>query len=315
MGKQLLFIANKSEIGDGKPGASLGIDALHVAGLKLGSDLLKSLPMVTVAHENELLYKEVKVPFAKRIDAVERLYKRMVNAIQPLDFDRQMPIVLAGDHASAGGTIAGIKARMPGATLGVIWIDAHADIHSPFTTPSGNMHGMPVAAALGWDHLEKRINEVSQAGIDGWEKLKAVGGIQPKIQPQHLCYIGLRDIERQEEEVIAEHDVLNISIQSLRRNGLHKVIKALENQLSDCDLIYVSFDVDSLDPAISPGTGTPVQGGFLLEEARELLLGVMALPKVCCLEVAEINPVLDQGNQMAEAAFSLLHSVVKFLQK
>ena len=196
----------------------------------------------------------------------------------------------------------------PDERIGVIWIDAHADMHSPYTTPSGNLHGMPLATALAEDNLEVQTNELDEKTEELWERLKNIGGITPKIKYADLIYIGVRDTEAQEDYLMEKHGVRNITTRELRQIGVEEVVEIVNDRLKDCSKIYISFDVDSLDPKISVGTGTPVPQGLRFKEARELLQSLCRDERVCCLEFVEINPTLDTENAMAETAFKLLEA-------
>eukprot|EP01041_Mallomonas_annulata_P025357 gene25357-46368_t len=143
--KNLKFIINTSEITAGTRGASLGPDAVITAARKKNNYLFGNFPLVRLQDENHLLDQETKFAFAKRIDGLVKIYERLNSSVQETLKEGEFPFVLASDHGSAGGTIAGIKSAFPGKRLGVIWIDAHGDLHSPFTTPSGNIHGMPLS--------------------------------------------------------------------------------------------------------------------------------------------------------------------------
>ncbi|HKC69716.1 MAG TPA: arginase family protein, partial [Bacteroidia bacterium] len=147
--KPIKIIEVKSEIGAGTRGSSLGVDAIKIAALDFGSNFFKKFKSVEIKNENHLLLEPVVHDYAKRIKGVFALNERLATEIQKtLTKENAIPIVLAGDHSSAIGTISGIKMAYPDKKVGVIWIDAHADIHSPYTTPSGNMHGMPIACLL-----------------------------------------------------------------------------------------------------------------------------------------------------------------------
>jgi arginase len=307
------IIEVRSEIGAGTRGASLGIDALKIAALDYMSSFFVNFPTEEVETENKLLYEPVESPFAKRIRGVLRMYERVANSICENLKGGLFPVVLAGDHSSAGGTIAGIKMARPQSKLGVVWIDAHADLHSPYTTPSGNMHGMPLAASLGEDNLDSRVHQPDAQTVELWNKLKSVGGIQPKIAPEDLVFIGLRDLEREEEHIIKKGGIKVITVAELRRKGVENVVRQAMLHLAHCDEIYVSFDVDSLDSAISRGTGTPVSNGLKEREAEDLVASLMQNHKICCLEVTEVNPTLDKENLMAEIAFNILQRSVNLL--
>lgn len=301
----------RSELGAGTRGASLGVDALKIAAIDLKSDYFKRLDVVEVSDENWLLLEKVKFKYAKRIRGIIKIYERLSKTVSKLLKKDVFPIVIAGDHSTAGGTIAGIKAAFPEDRIGVIWIDAHADLHSPYTTPSGNIHGMPLATALAEDNQEQQSNDIDDKTVELWEKLKNSGGIQPKIGYRDLLYIGVRDTEAQEDFLMTKHNIRNITTRELRMKGVEEIIQEAIAYLDHCDKIYISFDVDSLDPKISVGTGTPVPNGLRIKEARELMVGLCSHPKVCCFEVVEINPTLDTENSMAETAFKILEAATE----
>lgn len=299
----------KSEIGAGTRGASLGPDAVKIAALDFGSLYFKKEKIVEVPNENRMLFEQVKQPYAKRIRGVINMYNRVSKFVKRTLHSNHFPIVLAGDHSTAGGTIAGIKAEFPNHRLGVVWIDAHADLHSPYTTPSGNIHGMPLAASLGEDNLDCKINNVDETTVELWEELKNIGDVCPKISYKDLVYVAVRDAEPAEQELIKKHKIRNYTVNELRKKGVDKSAVEILTYLDHCDLIYVSFDVDSIDPKISMGTGTPVPNGITEKEAGNLILRLVRNRKVCCFEIVEINPTLDKENLMAENAFEILQKV------
>ena len=221
--------------------------------------------------------------------------------------------MLSGDHSTAGGTISGIRMAKPKSKLGVIWIDAHADLHTPFTTPSGNMHGMPLAAVIGEDNQESKTHEVDEKTVKMWNELKGIGKIMPKVLPEDIVFISLRDYEKEEKALIEKYGMKVITTGELRRIGAENVSRKVLRYLSDCTDIYVSFDVDSLDASISKGTGTPVSNGLKEREAEDLISKFMQNRKVCCFEITEVNPTLDKENLMAEIAFNILQRSVNVL--
>ncbi len=305
--KQIKIIEVKSEIGAGTRGAGMGADAVRVAALDFGSSFFKRHPSVEVPNENHLLLEPVTNDYAKRIKGVYAFSEKLANQVAShCKEEGTFPIVLAGDHTSAIGVAAGIKMAFPNKKLGIIWIDAHADIHSPYTTPSGNMHGMPIAAILGEDNKEQQINRPDEETIQYWEKTKNLGGISPKLHYEDIVMIAVRDTERQEEYLIKKHRMKNISVADVRNRGEERIAVEALNTLDHCDIIYVSFDVDSMDPEISKGTGTPVPGGLTEKEAGSLIYYLMRSRKICCLEVVEINPTYDKENRMAENAFEIM---------
>jgi arginase len=311
--KKIRFIEVKSEIGAGTRGASMGVDAIKIAALDYGSTLFRQIESVEVPSENNLLFENPGSPYAKRIKGIVSMYEKIAKEVSSTLKTNRFPIVLAGDHSSAGGTIAGIKMANPKSRLGVIWIDAHADIHSPFTTPSGNMHGMPIAASLGEDNITNKNNKPDKETVDLWNKLKKIGNISPKITYKDLVYIAVRDVEPEETFLLKKHNVKNFTTAEVKRNGVEKIARDALSYLSQCNLIYISFDVDSMDSSISKGTGTPVRNGITEKEAGSLCVRLIQSEKVCCFEICEVNPTLDKENLMAENTFEILQKVVSQL--
>jgi len=311
--RNIKIIEVGSEIGAGTRGASLGIEAIKIAALDFMSSFFVNFPSEVVETENRLLYEPVASPYAKRIQGLCTMYERVAKAVSETLKSGLFPLVLAGDHSTSGGTIAGIKMAKPKHRLGVIWIDAHADIHTPYTTPSGNMHGMPLATALAIDNLENQVHNPDAKTIDLWNKLKGIGKIQPKILPEDIVFIALRDFEKEEEYLIKKFNIKVIPVQEVRRKGVENVVRQTMLHLNNCDDIYVTFDVDSLDSSISRGTGTPVSNGLREREAEDLIASFVQNHKICCLELAEVNPTLDKENLMAEIAFNILQRSVNLL--
>lgn len=311
--KPIKLIEVKSEIGAGTRGSSMGVDAIKIAALDFGSNFFKKFKSVEVQNENHLLLEPVVNDYAKRIKGIYTLNERLANEIKKTLQKDEIPIVLAGDHSSALGTISGIKMAYPNKRVGVIWIDAHADIHTPYTTPSGNMHGMPIAALLGEDNKERQQNKPDDETVEYWEKLKNIGGISPKLYYNDLVYIALRDFEPQEDFLIKKHKVRVFNLQEIRKKAVERVAIESLNYLDHCDVIYVSFDVDSMDSRISSGTGTPVPNGITEKEAGNLIYYIMRSKKIVCFEMVEINPTLDKENLMAENAFEILQKATNQL--
>lgn len=311
--KPIRIVEVKSEIGAGTRGSSMGIDAIKIAALDFGSPFFKKFKTVEIPSENQLLLEPVVNDYAKRIKGIYSLNERIAKEIQKTLAKDEVPIVLAGDHSSALGTISGIRMAYPQKRLGVIWIDAHADIHSPYTTPSGNMHGMPIACVLGEDNRDRQQNKPDDETIEYWEKLKNLGGISPKIQYNDLVFIALRDFEPQEDYLIKKNKVRVFGLPEIRKKAVERIAIEALNYLDHCDVIYVSFDVDSMDSRISSGTGTPVPNGITEKEAGNLIYYIMRSKKICCFEMVEINPTLDKENLMAENAFEILQKATNQL--
>lgn len=312
------IVNSESEIGAGTRGASLGVSAIKIASVRQRSDYFVDRPYCNVLHENHLIWesKKVRDQNAHNIDGLIKLYEDFCVKLKDVYAHNEFPIVLAGDHSSAAGTISGIKANFPDKRLGVIWVDAHADLHSPYTSPTGNMHGMPLAVCLDEDNLDKKKNEVSKHTQVRWETLKSVAGIMPKIDYDDLVLIGVRDYESEEDYLIRKHGIKHVTVEELKEKSASVIAQETLDYLASCDLIYISFDVDSMDcDLISHGTGTPVPNGFSEEEVTDLLTGLASSPKLCCFEVTEINPTLDEKtNTMADTAFRVLDKVTKVIE-
>ncbi len=317
MKQNISLIINPSEITAGTRGASLGPGAMMAVARSKGSSLFGDFPITQIKDVNFLLDKPIKNPFAKRGEGLVEIFTLMSQEIQSTLANNQFPLVIAGDHGSAGGTIAGIKAQFPDKRLGVVWIDAHGDLHTPYTTPSGNMHGMPLATALNEDNKQEQRNNISENEIQIWNALKNAGNSGQKIASEDLVFIAVRDVEKEEIALMERLNIKNFTVEELRRLGVNAVLDAISTKLSACDLIYVSFDVDSMDPTeTSHGTGTPVDHGLTIDEARNLLIGFTNHPKLVCMEFVEVNPCLDEKtNKMAEVAFDLFNDVVTSLRK
>lgn len=315
MSKDIVLLINRSEITAGTRGASLGPDAIFTAARKNQKSFFGNIPIEEIKDVNYLLDCPTEYKFAKRIDGLLDVYRELNDKVSTLLLNNKFPLVLAADHGSAGGTIAGIKSAFPTKRIGIVWIDAHADIHTPYTTPSGNIHGMPLATVLNEDNLPCKLNDLSEETIQYWEKLKHLGGIAPKANAEDIVYIAVRDTEDQENKIMDRLQIKNYPVAELRTKGVLGIISEIETKLSDCDIIYVSFDVDSMDPDMtSHGTGTPVKNGLSPDEANEILALFAKNKKTVCIEFVEVNPCLDEKvNKMAEVTMNLVESVINTL--
>ena len=311
--KNIKLIEVPSEIGAGTRGASLGVEAIKVAALDYMSNFFVHFPSEKIPTENKLLFEPIESPYAKRIKGVATMYEKVSKAVGDSIKNNFFPVIISGDHSNAGATIAGIKMAKPKSKLGVIWIDAHADLHTPYTTPSGNMHGMPLATAINEDNDEFAVHELDADTKKSWDYLKNIGKIAPKVLPEDVVFIALRDFEKEEKGLIDKYGMKVITTNELRRKGVEIVYRSIIRYLSDCTDIYVSFDVDSLDSSISKGTGTPVSNGLKEREAEDLISKFMQSRKICCFEITEVNPTLDKENLMAEIAFNILQRSVNVL--
>ena len=306
------IIKNRSDIGAGTRGSDMGIDAIEIAAINTENDFFNIYPYIDIQTHNETVYNKNKNTFAKRINFVceqcERLREGVKKELQKGFF----PLILSGDHSSALGSLSGIQKANPDKEIGVIWLDAHADIHTPYSTPSGNIHGMPLAAALSIDNKEFSKNKVSDSTEKNWLRMKNMGDKVPLIKPENLIYFGVRDTEKEEDQIIQSKKIKNFSVNDFRNLGLKSCIDQTIDQFVSTDLIYISFDIDALDcDLFSRGTGTPVSKGFLTEEIISIIKEVKDTGKLVALEICEINPLLDnKGNQMAESAFEIISSVL-----
>ncbi len=315
--KTIKIIKNRSDIGAGTRGSDMGIDAIEIAAINKKNNYFDLYEHEDVQTENESVYDKVNTSFAKRVGGVLNQCTRLSNHVKVNLQEGHFPIVISGDHSSALGTISGVKAANPNKRVGVVWIDAHADIHSPYTSPSGNIHGMPLAAALGDDNLDCQVNEVSRETADLWDRMKNIGIPETKILAEDVVYFGVRDTETPEEEQIKKLGIKNYMVAEVRYRGLEVCVAETLENLSNCDVVYISFDVDAMDcDMISYGTGTPVSKGFDQYEIIAIINQLLKSKKVACVEFVEVNPLLDlKGNEMAEVAFDILEAVTKTIKE
>src|SRR5688500_4733187 len=242
--KNIKLIEVPSEIGAGTRGASLGIDAIKIAALDFMSNFFIHFPSEKIPTENKLLYEPIESPFAKRIKGIATMYERVSKAVSDSMKNNFFPVILSGDHSTAGATIAGIKLARPKSKLGVIWIDAHADLHTPYTTPSGNVHGMSLAISLNEDNKECAVHDLDDETIKLWNQIKNIGKTAPKILAEDAMYVSLRDYEKEEKHLIDKYGIRVITTKELRSKGIEHIIKQIHRYMQDCTDIYVSLDMD-----------------------------------------------------------------------
>lgn len=311
MTRQIEIIKAASEIGAGKSGAGNGPDRLlHT--LQNEWPAAVQFPVFAVNHFNNRIPPQSQYRFAKRIDILEPAMENLAEAVEHSMASNHFPVILSGDHSNAIGSISGFKNCIGNDEIGVIWIDAHFDLHSPFTTPSGNIHGMALNALLADDNRESGHNEPDSDTLYFWEKLKHLGSkdITPKVSPENVVFIGVRDFETEEKQLAEKLGLKVFAMDEVREIGIEAVLDQTLEQLSRCKCIYVSFDVDSLDTSISKATGTPVDGGLFLGEAEAIFKRLFHHPKVAAFEITEINPDLEEGNRMAESVVHCLKTVL-----
>ncbi len=308
MNRDVVILENPSELGAGTRGAGIGPMAVRLEDNQNGNDIYGKYPLVTLATRNDILCKETDSPTAKYIEFIERQNLLLIDEIQKQLSNNKFPLVISGDHSNALGSIAAIKDLYPSKRLGVIWIDAHADLHTPYTTPSGNVHGMPLGASLGEGYESQSINVPTQDVLEAWHRLTHLGknSIHPKVSPADLVLIAIRDLEEPEWRDIDDNRIKNYVPARLLNKTMNEVALETLDYLEECDLIYVSFDVDSMDPSVSKGTGTSVPNGLTLDQAKTLLSAFYQSEKLIALEITEINPLIDENNKMARAALDIM---------
>lgn len=224
------------------------------------------------------------------VEACTKLAEQVATAVE----HKKFPLVLGGDHSIAIGTLAGLAQHYK--NLGVIWYDAHADMNTAETSPSGNIHGMPLAVAMGLGH----------------EKLTHIGGEQPKIDPKNLVIIGARSVDEGERELIKEKGIKVYSMHEIDRLGMAAVMEdALAYLRSrEIDGLHLSLDLDGLDPMYTPGVGTPVPGGITYRESHLAMEVLQESNLLTSAEFVEVNPVLDTKNATANVAVGLMGSLL-----
>jgi len=303
--KNVKIVTIESDFGAGKKGAKLGPQALLK---ELPIDLLKNIPVEVVNTSEQPLNNESV--FALNIDAVLYSENKAIAAIENIFIEGNIPFIISGDHSNGLAAISAYKNCFPENRLGVIWIDAHADLHTPYTSPSGNLHGMPLAAALGLTDQLNTKNNVDKETISKWKEMIELGSksISPKLLPTDLVFIDLRDLEVEEINGLAVLNIKHYTPINRKTLGIKNIIEDTIQHLSHCNQILVSFDVDSLDPNISSGTGTPVPDGLTKEDAIELLSAFLKLPNLCAFEITEINPILDRFKPMEIEAASIIET-------
>lgn len=284
------------DLGADRRGVDMGPSALRIADLDLK---LESLGY-TVVDEGDIPIRNIEVQELqdsrlKYLPEVASMSAILAGKVKNILDEGDFPLIIGGDHSMSVGSLAGIGAHCHehAKRLGVIWIDAHADMNTAETTPSGNIHGMPVAVAMGIGH----------------HSLTSIGGDFPKLAPENLAMIGLRSIDPGERELIHKLGIRAYTMFDVDRLGIHEIAsRVIEDMSRKVDHVHISFDVDGVDPAVAPGVGTPVNGGLTLRESHLLMEMISQLDTYASLEVAEVNPILDDKNRTAEFAAEIIAS-------
>ncbi len=297
MNVRLLGVA--MDLGAGRRGVDMGPSALRLAGIK---ERISELGY-SVEDDRESIYVPIRErsheydPRLKFLPEIVEGCRKLAERVELAKSDGMLPVIMGGDHSIAIGTIAGLAAfyRRSGKRLGVVWIDAHADFNTPDSTPSGNIHGMPLAVCTGL----------------GVPELTELHGPSPKVAAQNVALIGTRDVDPLEKQHLRERGVHAYTMTDIDRRGMAAVIEETITELrSRVDVLHVSFDVDSLDPAFAPGVGTPVPGGLQFRELHLLMETLAESGLVGSLEVVEVNPILDTANTTAEVAVGIVCSAL-----
>lgn len=282
------------DLGAGTPGVSLGPYAIRYAGVQ---EKLEGIGY-NVRDEGDIEANKPLSPVTdgiklRNLDEVVRVNTQLCNAVSKVMGEGRFPLVMGGDHSIAIGTIAGVLQHKE--NLGVLWFDAHGDINTDETSPSGNIHGMSVAVSLGLGH----------------KRLTAIGGTDKKLKADKLVFIGCRDLDAGERKVLKEMGITVFTMHEIDRMGMTAVIeKAIEIAKDGTDGIHVSFDMDSMDPVYAQGTGTRVPGGLTYRESHLALEMISLSGKLVSAEFVEVNPIIDTNNQTARTAVGLMGSLM-----
>jgi arginase len=289
--RKAAIIGAALDLGAGRRGVDMGPSAIRYAGLE---DRLEELGIECDDWGNvETAVAEATAsgnPQARFLDQIKETCERIAHAVARALREGRTPIVLGGDHSIALGTLGGIASVYgPG---GVLWLDAHGDLNTPATTPSGNVHGMPLAAALG------RASEAFAS--DAWPL--------PALDPDRVVLIGVRSLDEGERAFVRESGIGVHTMSELDRRGIEPVVREALERVDGAAFVHVSLDMDVVDPDMTPGVGTPVRGGLSYREAHLAMELVAESGLMSSLEIVEVNPILDRGNETAALAVELAAS-------
>ena len=286
-----------TDLGASHRGVELGPAALRIAGL---FELLEEAGHgtvdtgdISVPHRRTLREGDARLRYGKPIAALSQQLYRTVRSVAEAG---TLPLVLGGDHSLSIGSVAAMADFVAdqGGRLGVIWLDAHCDMNTPDTTPSGNVHGMSLASLLG----------------RGPAEFLGVGQRSPSLAPEQVALVGCRSIDPGEARWISECGILSYPMQAIEEQGISAVMReALDRLLSTCTHLHLSFDIDCIDPAIARGVGTRVHGGMSVAETRRTLELIRDAQRCVSVDVVEVNPLRDHENETAELTVSLLSSL------
>lgn len=297
--RELGIVSVSLDLGAGRRGVDMGPSAIRVAGLTprleaLGYDV-REAGMVTAEQPEAVQVGESRLRFLDAVCAAcQETYRRVTHVLEAGGF----PVILGGDHSLSIGSVSAVSAHhaVHGERIGVLWVDAHTDMNVPETTPSGNIHGMALAAL---------------AGLGPERLTRLMGDPSPAVDPRNICVIGARDIDEEEKGVVRDSGIRVFTMTEIDERGMGAVVdEALERLTDGTTGFHLSFDLDGLDPRVAPGVGTPVPGGLTYREGHLICEKIARTNSLLSLEVVEVNPVLDRENRTARTAVEMLTSAL-----
>jgi arginase len=286
------------DLGAGRRGVDMGPSAFRLADIhdhirELGYDVADAGDIDVTIRET----REPGNPRLKYLAEIRHACEALRDRVMAVLGEGSTPVVLGGDHSIAMGTIAGLSRfhRERGARIGLVWFDAHGDMNTPETSPSGNIHGMPLAAVMGY----------------GEPSLVDLAGARPMVLPNNAAVIGLRDVDAAERAIIRDSGIGAFTMRDIDERGMSAVMEeAIRRASAGTAGIHVSFDLDGMDPDHAPGVGTPSPGGFSYREAHLAMEMLHDTGRVISAELVEVNPILDQRNGTARLGVGLLASLL-----
>ena len=282
------------DLGANRRGVDMGPSAIRYANLmsklkRIGIEAtdLGDIPVPTPESH------KVKNKKLKYLPEIVKVNETLTEVVEESMANNKFPLILGGDHSIAMGAIAGVAKGSKG-ELGIIWFDAHGDFNTDETTYSGNIHGMSLAASLGYGH----------------NQLISIGGSVKKVKEENVVLIGVRSLDKEEKNLLKDSRIKVFTMDMIDKEGMAKIIDKTLKLLSHCDSFHVSFDMDVIDPNEAPGVGTPISGGLTYREAN-LAVEILAMTnKVKSAEFVEVNPILDNRNKTAELTVTLISSLL-----
>jgi arginase len=294
----IAIVGAPMDLGAGRRGVDMGPSALRVAGL---NEKLASLGYEVQDLGNIIVDQPENLPVgptnARYLPQIAHTCTRLATMVEQVAEEGRVPLVLGGDHSVAMGTVTGMSRhfRKSGEKMGLLWIDAHADMNTPESSPSGNVHGMPLACIIGL----------------GPQELVCLGGYTPKVDPANVAIIGLRSVDEVERLNVRSTGVHAFTMRDIDERGLRSVMQeAIGSASNGTAGFHLSFDMDVLDPQEAPGVGTPVRGGITYREAHLAMETICDCGQMCSMEVVEVNPVIDEVNRTALLAVELIMSAM-----